>query len=416
MKITQLMIDHVKRIEAVSITPDGNLIVIGGDNGAGKSSILDGIEMLFGGKKHVCKQPVNSGADEAYVIADIGEYVVRRRFKASGATDIEISSKEGHIMTSPQKWLDSLCGDLAFDPAAFVNMEPKEQKAALMRLLRLDFSELDSEREKVYQERTYIGREVTALENQGRGIQPDPGCPKEEVSVTKLMEDLNAAHLVNSENASKRTAADMATVSVKAVQQKIAELEELLANAKAELETEQTREAEAKKAAENLQDIDVSAIETRIAEADEVNARVRRQAERRQLGIKYKAKKEEYDAKTARITEIDQLKEQAIADAQFPVDGLGFGPDGVMFNGVPFDQASSAEQLRVAVAMGIAANPELRIVLIRDGSLLDNKSLAAIEDMAEKHDLQVWMERVGDGKECSIIIEDGSVKEDRTKQ
>ena len=36
---------------------------------------------------------------------------------------------------------------------------------------------------------------------------------------------------------------------------------------------------------------------------------------------------------------------------------------------------------------------------------------AAVADMAEKADGQVWLERVGDGDECSVIIEDGQVKE-----
>ena len=36
MKIVKLTAENVKRISAVTITPDGNLTVIGGKNGAGK--------------------------------------------------------------------------------------------------------------------------------------------------------------------------------------------------------------------------------------------------------------------------------------------------------------------------------------------------------------------------------------------
>ena len=45
-----------------------------------------------------------------------------------------------------------------------------------------------------------------------------------------------------------------------------------------------------------------------------------------------------------------------------------------------------------------------------DGSLLDEGNLALIAEMAEQSDAQVWVERVGDGKECHVVIEDGKVK------
>ena len=74
------------------------------------------------------------------------------------------------------------------------------------------------------------------------------------------------------------------------------------------------------------------------------------------------------------------------------------------------EQASSAEQTRVAVAIGLALNPELPVVLIRDGSLLDDDSLAEVAKQAAAAGAQVWLERVGKGVECSVIIEDGEVE------
>jgi hypothetical protein len=58
--------------------------------------------------------------------------------------------------------------------------------------------------------------------------------------------------------------------------------------------------------------------------------------------------------------------------------------------------------------MARAMNPQLRVFLVRDGSLLDDVSLAQLEAFAEQHDMQVWMEIVsstGDG--MSVVIEDG---------
>ena len=114
--------------------------------------------------------------------------------------------------------------------------------------------------------------------------------------------------------------------------------------------------------------------------------------------------------RTKTISEIDERKRAELAAAEFPVAGLGFDDDGVLLNDLPFSQASSAEKLRVSVAMGLAMNPRLRVLLIRDGSLLDEESLGIIQEMAEKSDAQIWIERVGEGAECQVIIEDGSIK------
>ena len=118
------------------------------------------------------------------------------------------------------------------------------------------------------------------------------------------------------------------------------------------------------------------------------------------------------EADAERLTEqMEARKEEkaaAIGRAVMPVPGLGFGDGMVLFNGLPFEQASSAEQLRVSVAMAMRANPELRVLRIKDGSLLDDDNLALIAQMAEADDYQVWIERV-ETSGVGVVMEDGAV-------
>ena len=81
------------------------------------------------------------------------------------------------------------------------------------------------------------------------------------------------------------------------------------------------------------------------------------------------------------------------------------------FRSIPFSQASEAEKIKASMAIGLALNPQLRVLLIRDGSLLDSDSLKTIGEMAANADAQIWIERVGDGDEVSVVIEDGAVVE-----
>ncbi len=63
--------------------------------------------------------------------------------------------------------------------------------------------------------------------------------------------------------------------------------------------------------------------------------------------------------------------------------------------------------------MGLSLNPKLRIMLIRDGSLLDSRGLEMLAEMAETNDAQIWIERVSDGEPVGIVIEDGRIAEVR---
>ena len=69
-----------------------------------------------------------------------------------------------------------------------------------------------------------------------------------------------------------------------------------------------------------------------------------------------------------------------------------------------------AEARIVSFSIGAALNPDLRVVLIDDGEKLDKASMKHLAQLAADKDMQVWIERVGDGDAGAVIIEDGEVK------
>ena len=64
-------------------------------------------------------------------------------------------------------------------------------------------------------------------------------------------------------------------------------------------------------------------------------------------------------------------------------------------------------KLRPTIAM--SSNPELRVIRIKDGSLLDADGMAMLKAMASENDFQIWIERVADNDPMAVVIEDGSV-------
>jgi hypothetical protein len=93
-----------------------------------------------------------------------------------------------------------------------------------------------------------------------------------------------------------------------------------------------------------------------------------------------------------------------------PIKGLSWDEDKVLYNGIPYEQISSAEQLKVSMSIAMAANPKLRMLIIKDGSLLDNDNLKVIAELTKGQDFQAWIEKVSDNDKVGIVIEDGEIK------
>jgi ABC-type glutathione transport system ATPase component len=110
-----------------------------------------------------------------------------------------------------------------------------------------------------------------------------------------------------------------------------------------------------------------------------------------------------------KINKVDTAKKERIINCKFPIDGLAIDEDMVLYQGQPFSQLSTGQQIRISTAIAMALNPTLKIILIREGSLLDKEGLKTLIDFAKEKDFQLWLEKVGDEKGVGIYIEDGQV-------
>jgi hypothetical protein len=400
MKVIRLEAENLKRLRAVEIEPDGNVVVIAGRNGQGKTSVLDAIWFALGGGAAMkgTARPIRDGADHASVALDLGDIRVTRTWSGEKTT-LKVESADGARYGSPQQLLDGLVGRLSFDPLAFAQQDERSQLETLLGLVELPFDPklLDGQRRALYEDRTIIGREVKTLEGHLAGLPEVAGdVPAEEISVSDLTDQVQTA-------AVQRAAKDTAATSLLHAQEEVARIRELFATAKRRMD-------EAQVIFDGLPDPpDVEEITARLSTVEDTNRQVRAAAERRQVASTLEAKRADYELHTEKIEQLDQEKAAAVAAAKMPIDGLGFTDDGVTYRGVPFKQASAAEQLRVSIAMAMSLNPQIRVVRITDGSLLDSDNLRLIEEMAADRDYQVWIERVDETGRVGVLIEDGAV-------
>lgn len=387
MHITQFEAENFKRLKAVRIDPDTNTVVIAGRNAQGKSSVLDAIQAALAGKAGAKKlsRPIRDGESKARVVITLDDLKIERKWTPSGTT-LTVGPKDGNAkLNSPQAVLDRLIGVLSFDPLAFAEAEPRKQVETLIDLIgREDFDRVAAERRAAYDARTDVNRDLkrtqAEVDNRADAKQVEP------VDVSALVEELQQ------------------------VRQKDA-LRAEWENIQKGIEHGKIRQAEISAQAEALPEGDAEELTGRLKNAAEINNAAQRWIDRvaaEEIAAEFAA---EVERLTGLILAADAERTGLITNASLPVDGLSFDEDGVAFQGVPFEQASAAERLKVSAAMAMALNPELKVICIRDASLLDDDSKRVLVEMAKAHDYQIWYEVVGTtvDEAVGVIIEDGEV-------
>ncbi len=410
-RILNLHAENIKKIKVVDITadPKSNTVIISGANGNGKSSVLDCIEMACRGGDTLPGMPIRRGEEKGLIELNLGDLKIKRTFTEKGSY-LFVESADGARYPQPQAMLDKMLGLIAFDPLEFTRIKPKQQYETIKGLVKLEGLEtLESHLKEREEERTVMGRQVKDLTAQVAGMIVPEGTPEEPIDVSAKSAEIIRAKENYSEFKRLGETITANDARVKRIADDIANLE----HEREELESESSkadhRRQDIQKTTPNTEQFKV--LETEIQNATAINAAVATRETKKAAQTKLKSLEVVFGALEKAITDGRQKKADMIADAKMPVKGLSLEDGVVLFKDIPLDQASTAEQIRVSTAIAMASNPALRVIRIKDGSLLDEVSMEIIRDMAEKKDFQIWIERVESDDPMAVVIQDGEVAE-----
>jgi hypothetical protein len=432
MRILGLTVENFKRLSVVQITPEGRVVQITGANEQGKTSVLDAIAACLDGLDSVPAQPIRKGQKRGFIKTILGpdgepRLIVERRFTEKGSS-LHVTSPEGLKYPHPQAVLDELVGALTFDPMEFMGMKPTGQFETIRRLVKIDadLDALDAERLTLYNIRTDMNRRLRDETAQANAIVvPElPEAPPDREAVMRRLMDVDNFNATVRQKQYQRQAfreqLDTHTTLLARAQDSLLETKRRHAVELERAEKYMDDCIAARDATEMLLNEKVAADTEPLHDPAEIKAELDA-ADRVLAGFELKRRKEAHDAavknytadaaaRTARIDAIDVEKATAIANAKMPIAGLSFADGVVLFQGVPLDQASGAQKLRVSAAIGAALNPRLRVMLARDATNLDSKSMRLLAEFAEEKDFQIWCERVDESGAVGVVIEDGHVK------
>ncbi len=418
MTITELKASNFKRLEAVQITPAEHMNIVSGKNAQGKSSVLDAIMYGFAGPSRDIPKPVKDGEGKAKIEIKTEEYTITRVITPTGQK-LTVTSAEGREISSPQKFLDGLFNAVAIDPVRFTLLDGREQVRTLIRSLGLDeeLSALDAERSEAYTERTVVNRKVKELEASSKSYKPLKEYPSGELeSATEVSQQLQAA--VEHNAGIEKMKNELVSISEKgkAVTTEIEQIEE-------EMKRLQIKQAELLKKRDQLrahyqeigenivmaQPYDLTALQEKMEGLETRNALIRTREEATRVFRELKESQQVSERLTEAIEAIDKKKLDLVRNSHLGLP-IEVREDELYFNGTPLKQCSSAEQIKVSTAIAMKLQPEVKVIIIREGSLLDSDSMRALEAIAQKHGYQIWLEKVDDTGTVGIVIEEGKVR------
>lgn len=409
VQITAFEVENVKRVRAVSMDVSGQaLTVIGGRNGQGKTSTLDAIMWTLGGDRFKPSTPLREGAERLATKVTLTNGITVERRGVDGS--LKVTDAKGQ--KAGQQLLNEFVSAFALDLPRFMASTAADKAKLLLDCfpnLGPELVRLNQEAKRIYDERHAMGVICERKKKYAQELPFNNDAPLELLSGSEMTQRLQDVLRRNAENDRLRRDVQGVRIAQQAAAARVKELQRQLAAATEELGTLDAKLATAERAAANVKDEDTTGLQHELEQIDAVNSRVRQNLDKARAESEAADLAEQYRAMTDALEQVRAKRIQLLASVQMPLADLAIDDDGqLLYRARRWDGMSGSEQLRVAVAICAAIKPQCGFVLLDGLERMDKTQLADFATWLAERDLQAIGTRVGDGDECSIVIEDGS--------
>lgn len=422
--ILRLHIKNFQGIRAAELDdlPPAGVIVVQGDVGAGKTSIVNAIEAALGGKAHVHERAIHDGTEGFEIDLELSNgFKIDLHSTPSNPRGVlsVVGPDDGKF---GQTKLNSFVGPLSFDPLSFLSLSTEKQNAIIMSLDKdverpERIKALRAAREKLKEGRKPFTRELMKIRQQ---TEPEGDRP-EAVDVSATAATLKVLNAKVAEAEASRRAAVDAERNLNTVMLKVAGIEDEISTAEASLisardalnvvqdealEFRVSVDEAVKKVLPMPDGEEIGALEEALARAGDIAASLAPWEEWDRALDRLDDLRDQADVLTKEIEENAAAEVAEFASIEMPIADMEIDPTGeILWRGRPLDLASGGEGISIAVAIAFAVNPELKLCLLNEANNIGKKQLDALHVAAKARPFQIWACRLeGEG---DITVRDG---------
>lgn len=406
-RIKLVEIYNIRGIEHLRLEV-GNVVVIQGENGAGKSSVLDALRAVFEGGNDPRLIRVGAKSGEVKIEMIDGTLIHKKIRERSG--ELIITDPTGEVVKAPQSYVEQLATGFSFDPLAILTAKPKDRAAFLLEAMPITFTReeiekatsrpmqtdldldgLDALRKSLYEERTKHNREERDAEGTVRTLRQSLGGDEDAIDWAAREAELNRKL-----ETARTLARDEQERIIRARDEKIDELRAVF----------EAGVATARKEAEDAlrEVIEETANVVDPLQAAHAEARAKADLKQRQLGTRYLIEQHTQRGQeaarsagllTAGIERIDALREKKLAS--LPVPGLTFRDGDIHVGDIPFGYANTALQIEIAFELAKLRTGDLPLLILDGAERLDPEAYLGFMEAAKSSGMQVVAAKVTDG-------------------
>ncbi|WP_441280653.1 AAA family ATPase [Tardiphaga sp. 862_B3_N1_1] len=443
MKIQHLRIENILGIKHIEITPGGTMTEIAGDNGQGKTSILEAVKAATQGGHDATLLRAGEKSGEIVLVLDDGIELRKRVTEAKSSLDL---IKDGKAISRPSDTIKGLTDLLSVNPVDFLTAPKKKRVEVLLEAMpiNVDLARLaeisgipvntdgvdglavvDLVHKTVFDDRAGTNRaikEKDATINQLRLAMPEApgGVEGDEDDLRAQLQALTETRdtefkRIDTKLESLRTGSatlkqklrDEAQAQINAIREKAAAdisaiQEKLTADLQTEVETLNGTEGKAGKQREKT-------AATFTEQAQPVQAAIFAIASNRDAAAKRKVTLETLSNMEAEMFDLskDAERQTAALDAiaayksdllnSLPIPGLEVRDGEVFRHGITFDRLNTAQQVEIAIEIAALRAGDLAVCCIDRFECLSPGTFETFKERAEQLGLQLFVTRVEPG-------------------
>lgn len=446
VRLHEIQIRNVMGITELEIRP-GQVTIIEGKNGSGKTSILGAIRAAIGGGHDATLLRNGSSSGEVVLLLEDGKRIEKRIGRERSSSTV--TDPERGKIAKPQTFMDDLIDKFSLNPIDFLSSKAAQRVELLLESLPMKLSEMDvidalelcaskhdlsghalqviqAIAKDLYDQRTGVNR--TLKDKISTIAEMKKALPEEvttEVDYAGEVEAAQTAYLDFQKDVLERRAAISANCTalqrrnesasnaeIKSLEQerdrRIAEIREdfelRISGAgtvcKAVLQNAQEAKDGALAELQAAVDGKEQPLKDRIADArakSETNSRsasTRKHLETLKTGAK--VLESDSENLTAALAQLDELKSALLE--RLPIKGMELRDSDIYLDGVPFDRVNEARKVQVAIEVAQLRSGRLPLIVVDGLERLDSATFAAFIAEVKTRNIQLIATRVTEGK------------------
>lgn len=441
MKINKITISNILGIESLEIKP-GSVTVLEGENGSGKTSVIEAIKSVFAGGSDASL--LRKGAESGEVVIVFDDETVATKSVGPQKSSVTVESPKFGTIKKPQGYLSGLIDALGMNPVDFLTAPAKTRAQLLLEAMPIKVNsdeleliigrtateaELDdplsfiaAQRQRFYDERTGVNR--TAKDKRSTIEQMKATLPADDEAnwqdkVELLEQALNAVR-VNLQNALdlKRSGIlqnklDLSTDSQSRADEVKRRLEDqislLRTNADKEIAKIQKEFNEKRDIVEGEGQIEINEIQIKhephisrvqgeliVARENLSNQSKINQTKTFIDALQSEAKSAETKSEilTVTIEMLDALKLKLLS--KLLIKGVEIKDGLIYVDGIVFDRLNESQKVQLAIKIAKLRAGSLELIIVDGLERLDQKTFNAFKKEAAKDGTQMIVTRVSD--------------------